>query len=329
MIDHDFNVFGEIGFNSYIDNIKMNYPLLYNKLDEKRIFSDEIINYYQSLNKISWEFENKSKGGRGNNYTIAQKTCDVRSIGINKLINYFKDSSEISPNNTDRYVILDILGGPGTINRCLSKKDSVLIINSDISDYMCNYTYTEGIPTIRESSDRLLFKDNILDGVLIAYGTHHIKKELLLTSMEEAFRVLKNKRKIVIHDFEHGSSTDKWFKNVVNKYSSTGHPHDHFSSDDFYSLLKTAGFKKIVVERIDDPFVIIDKSYESAMFRMLHYVIKMYDLYEFIDDNNVVKDELLVLLKENFNGPSIVKEGNLFRITLNRTALVGIGEKSY
>lgn len=330
MISQDFIVFGETSFNSYINSIKENYPLLYSKLDEKRISSENIINYYQSLNKVSWEFENQSKGGRGDHYSIAQEISDVRATGINKLLSYFKYPIDFERANFEKIMILDVLGGPGTIYRCLQKNadDTFSVINSDISDFMCQCAYREGIPTVRESSDRLLFKDSSLDGVLIAYGTHHIKKELLSTSLEEAFRVLKNKRKIVIHDFECGSSTEKWFQNVVNKYASTKHPHGHFRADDFYRLLIGAGFSDIIIERIDDPFIIIDESYESAMSRMLRYIINMYDLYEFIDENNTVKNDLLYLLKENFNGPSVACESNnRYKITLSRTALVGVGEK--
>ena len=255
--------------------------------------------------------------GRGKEYIEAQKDLLVRKTGIITLFNLVSPGNDLR-NLTDEHKILDMLGGNGLLTKVFRtlpqsaglKVNNPLIITSDISMDMIADAKANGLEAICEPSWDLQFADNSFDSVIVAYGTHHI--EYLAETFQEVYRVLKTGGKVVVHDFEIGSNVDKWFHEVVDKFSITGHNFKHFTREEFRDYLTNAGFHSITVDKRFDPFCSKD---------LIDYVQKMYGL-------KLEKEKVWDLINLYFGTYKINNEtaSKKFWI-MSRFAIVGVGTK--
>jgi SAM-dependent methyltransferase len=152
------------------------------------------------------------------------------------------------------------------------------ILTSDLSEEMVIAARAYGLFAIRQPAQNLLLKDRSLDGVIIAYGTHHIPPDHRVQACQEAFRVLRHDGRIVLHAFETGSHMARWFSEVVDQYSITGHQYPHFTAGEIRDYLSRAGFTDINIRYIYDPFIIYAGSADEAKHKLAEYLLNMYGL---------------------------------------------------
>jgi ubiquinone/menaquinone biosynthesis C-methylase UbiE len=312
-------------FEEYLDYTRHGHPELYDLLSHERCRDAE--RYIAEMNMISWEFEDEKAGGRGSAYNVAQKNADNRKQGMAALLNCFSSSVEVPGRG---FRILDVLGGDGTFARFCKTlgHHSPTIYTADISKFMIDACHAQALPCVRQSATRSLFRDNVLDGVLIAYGSHHLDSNARRLAVREAYRTLRAGRRLVLHDFEIGGRCASWFDSVVHPYSRTGHPHPHFSRHEMHHLFTSAGFRDVRVFEISDPFTLHGSSPDEARHNAIMHMYDMYDLIKVADSACDIAPRLERHITETLGPISIRQEQGRYVAEIPRHALVAVGTKS-
>jgi SAM-dependent methyltransferase len=226
--------------------------------------------------------------------------------------------------------ILDLLGGDGTFARFCKTlgHHTPTIYTADISKFMIDACHAQALPCVRQSATRSLFRDNALDGVLIAYGSHHLDSNARRLAVREAHRTLRAGGRLVLHDFEIGGRCATWFESIVHPYSRTGHPHAHFSRHEMFHLFTSAGFRDVRVFEIRDPFTLHGSSPEEARHNAVMHMHDMYDLIKVADSACDIAPCLERHITETLGPISIRQEEGRYVAQIPRDALVGVGTKS-
>jgi ubiquinone/menaquinone biosynthesis C-methylase UbiE len=312
-------------FEEYLDYLHHSHPELFDLLSQERCSDPE--RHIAEMNMISWEFEDENAGGRGVAYNFAQKSTDNRKVGMTTLLKCFSSSFEV-PGRSFR--ILDVLGGDGTFARFCKTlgHPTPTIYTADISKLMIDACHAQALPCVRQSATRSLFRDNVLEGVLIAYGSHHLDSDARRLAVREAHRTLRAGGRLVLHDFEIGGRYATWFDSIVHPYSRTGHPHAHFSRHEMFHLFTSAGFRDVRVFEICDPFTLHGSSPEEAKHNAIMHMYEMYDLIKVTNSACDIVPCLERHITETLGPISIRQEGGRYVAQIPRRALVAVGTKS-
>ena len=172
-----------------------------------------------------------------------------------------------------------------------------------------------------------MFRDDVLDGVLIAYGSHHLDGNARRLAVREAHRTLRAGGRLVLHDFEIGGRCAKWFDRIVHRFSRTGHPHAHFSRHEMFHLFTSAGFRDVRVFEIHDPFTLHGRSPEEARHNAIMHMYDMYDLIKVADSACDIAPCLERHITETLGPISIRQEEGRYVAQIPRHALVAVGTK--
>ncbi len=317
---------GSMSFNDYRKTAARHFPFVLPLVDPNRVQGRSFRDYVEWMNDVSWEFEGQN-GGRGEAYNLAQQNSDNRRVGTLALLQLFSVSGKalLGPDA----IIVDALGGDGTITRFLRSQGikGPRIISADLSGYMVNACLAQDFPCIRQSADKSLLRDSSVDGVLIAYGSHHLDHNGRKDASAEAFRTIKNGGRFVLHDFEIGTPAADWFDKVVHPFSRTGHPHPHFTQKEMQGLLTEAGFRNVRVFSMPDPFILRGSSSEEAHKNALIHLHRMYDLVKIPGDEKQVLQQLAVYARAILGEIKIEPTPNGYTATVPRQALVAVGTK--
>jgi hypothetical protein len=326
--------------------LQTNWPHLYKCIDEERISKFSCLLTADLASRMV-DFDSIAQGGRGEMYRKAQQNPMVRNVGIQRLFELVSPGHDIG-NLSASYRILDALGGDGVLARAMQEMTTEAtmpsILTSDLSEEMVAAARSYGLFALRQPAQALLLKTDSLDGVIIAYGTHHIPKDHRLQACCEAFRVLKGGSRVVLHDFEMDSPMSLWFSDVVDKYSLTGHCFPHFTREEMRGYLTDAGFLDVQVHYSYDPFILSGDSIEEVKRMLAEYILDMYGLAKLVDlcgyeeAINRVYELLLKYFKydyekmgldERFGAPevTITKKDDGYTIEAPRIALVGTATK--
>ncbi|MES1240784.1 MAG: methyltransferase domain-containing protein, partial [Acidobacteriota bacterium] len=181
-----------------------------------------------------------------------------------------------------------------------------LMVTNDISPHMFYSAGLWGFPT-REDARRLsrTFNAGSLDGVLFAYGTHHV------TGLDEAIReslaILRPGGSIVVHDFLDEGQVGQWFHRIVDKHSRTGHDFPHLGPLQLAVSLFLAGFRDVQLYEMEDPFVfsVPEGSPDSARDVACTYLLGMYGMTESFGTQ---RDRFEEILREILSYPEIRNE---------------------
>lgn len=309
------------GINAYLSLLRQMQPELYALIDLDRSAAAEL--EIANLNQASWEFEGNREGGRGQAYNKAQRQLGNRATGMKSLLRCFASQAHTPGPG---FKLLDVLGGDGTLTRfCAAQAEpGPDIITADISRLMIEACLAQGICALRQSATHSLIANNMLDGVLIAYGSHHLVGGERQIAVSEAWRTLRPGGRLVLHDFETGGATARWFEEVVDPFSRTGHPYPHFSQSEMRSLLSSSGFAVIDIVQLDDSFTLLGNSPEQARTNAILHMYEMYDLVRL--EGHPVND-LAPLIEDIFGPITVQPYGQQYLARIERQALVAVGEK--
>ena len=268
----------EHSFRSFLRHLERHHPFVFGLIDERYRRDQRFDGFAEELNQLSWEFE-VTDSGRGLSYNVAQhQSQSNRAAGMSKLLEIATRDGPQFPGRG--LVLLDALAGDGTVQRYASSLPNrdLYIVSADISSYMIDCCLSQDLPCLRQSATRSLVRNDALDAVLIAYGTHHIPVDERGAAVAEAHRTLAPGGRLVVHDFEIGSSMDAWFGEVVHPYSLTGHPHPHFTADELRAYFDRAGFAEVEVARMADPFEAVGDDERTARRALIGFLHGMYGL---------------------------------------------------
>lgn len=248
-------------------------PELYALLDPDRLASEEP--------PPPTDFEDAPTGGRGDSYRLAQEDPTVRMRGIRQLFTMASPCSSLDSWRPG-HVLVDLLGGDGTLARAVERftppASRPTVLTSDMSEGMIRAAQQRALPAIRQAAQRLRLRDQSVDAILMAYGTHHIPLTDRPSAASEAYRVLRPGGAVVMHDFAEDSAVARWFADVVDRYSHTGHDYPHFTEHELNGLLNGAGFSDISVNRMYDPLVLTAPTREDARLSLGDHLRWMYGL---------------------------------------------------
>lgn len=311
-------------FEEYLAYLRHGHPELYGLLSQERCCDAE--RNIAHLNRVSWEFEDQEVGGRGAAYNVAQQSADNRKIGMVTLLKCFSPSFDLPGQG---FKILDVLGGDGTLARLCKMlgHHTPTIYTSDISKFMIDACHAQALPCVRQPATTSMFRDNVLDGVLIAYGSHHLDSNARPLAVCEAHRTLRKGGRLVLHDFEIGGKCAKWFDSVVHPYSRTGHPYAHFSRNEMLDLLTSAGFRDVRVFGMHDPFTLQGSSPEEAKQNAIMHMHDMYDLIKIAGSAGEIVHQLERHISDTLGRISIWQESGRYVAQIPRHALVAVGTK--
>lgn len=322
---------GGLLFGEFLAILERRHPRLHALLDPKCRDDRQALPEVLALNRLSWEFEGQQDGGRGVEYNRAQRNIDNRRIGMTRLLSLFgpEDGGVDGLVPGPETVILDVLAGDGTLRRFAERfgERRPEIVSADLSRLMVEACLAQGYPCIRQSAVSSFFGDGMLDGVLIAYGSHHLSAEDRRRAAAEAHRTLKPGGRFVLHDFETGGAVDGWFREAVDRYSITGHPYPHFTRGEMTDLLEGAGFARIRVFDMEDPFTLAGASAAEARENMLRHLHSMYGLVKLSLTDPGDRGVLESLARRTLGEIRVEPADGHFEATLRRPALVAVGTR--
>jgi SAM-dependent methyltransferase len=260
----------------YLERTRLRHPMLAAILDFDRPGSFEALS---ALSVTRTEFDS-DQAGRGDTYRTAQTDVSVRWTGMRQLL------SLCVPDRSRGHLVLDVLGGNGTVARALQERGEtsakdVCVLTGDLSAEMVEHALDDGLAAIRQSADFLFLKEASVDSVLLAYGTHHIPPKCRPLAVAEALRALRPGGRIVLHDFSEASPTARFFHQVVHSYFKAGHDYEHFSRESLTGLFQTAGLRVSITE-LYDPLLVRGRDADEARRKICDYIINMYGVGSWI-----------------------------------------------
>lgn len=316
----------QIAIVEMLEQLAKEHPHIYDLID---IYKVErcLENQSQELLVGAEEFLDNADGGRGSSYRQAQQNTLARAQGACTLLRYFLNDAALSA------TVLDVLGGDGLLTRIVRNTErmnlALHLITSDICVGMVKAARERGLPAICQPADDLVLRDSCLDGVLIAYGTHHLSLPTLIRACSEARRVLKSGGKLVLHDFEPTSGAAQWFTRVVHPYSRQGHDYPHYGVEILSQALAHSGFETIDAKEIADPIVAWGDTPAQAKAALSLYLYQMYGLVKLGDETSVQVQEKILHEAEACFGSIVLEESKIsngkFAARLQRVAAISVG----
>jgi ubiquinone/menaquinone biosynthesis C-methylase UbiE len=276
--------------SEYIFRIQSQYPYLGSVLDFDRLGADEALT---ALSGAITEFDS-DETGRGDMYRAAQTDASVRWTGMRQLL-------QLASPGRRPAIVLDVLGGDGTVARAARRSADawhreMVVLTGDLSGAMVEHALDNGLAAVRQAADFLFLKENAVDAVLLAYGTHHIAPKHRPLAIAEALRVVRPGGRIVLHDFAEASPMAGFFSDVVHRYSKAGHEYEHFSRAGLAGLFRDAGLEVSIMEMYD-PLIVCAENRNEARRRMCRYIANMYGVGPWLSAHHGLQESWQQLIR--------------------------------
>jgi ubiquinone/menaquinone biosynthesis C-methylase UbiE len=321
----------DIKLDEHVAWIRRQYPhIAHIVADLPAMNSFELRSKVRALRACS-EFSEKGRGVQW--ATTVEQHLKVRRRGASTLLASLQNGSTApTDRKAEDYYLLDVFGGSGFIAQFARDVFgfSGTVLTSDPSPVMVRMAREKGLPAFwQRAQDLFMTKSNSVDAVLFAYGTHHVPVRERLESFKEAWRVLKPGGALVFHDFEENTSTARWFKEVVDCYTITGHKHSHFTIGDLHSYYRDSGFKLQSISRIDDCFQFVAMTREDSRRSAIEFMGGAYGL-EKLQGSKHTGEFLWKKIKDIFLVQEVAPRSRLrrgYEMLIHRPALLGIGKK--
>jgi SAM-dependent methyltransferase len=205
----------------------------------------------------------------------------------------------------------------------------VTIVTSDAAPAMVEAALGAGLPALWQPAQWLVLRDVCIDGVLCAYGTHHLAYASLAETCQEAYRVIRPGGRVVLHDFEPDSAVSRWFSEVVHRYSRNGHEYQHYGSEILTNAIHNAGFENIASQPLCDPIIASGTSPAAARLALAQYLFQMYGLVGLGDGQSLdVLEQVLSLAESCFGAiriEAVPEQDSSYRACLPRVAVFAVG----
>jgi SAM-dependent methyltransferase len=246
----------------------------------------------------------------------------------------------VHPGN-GRSVVLDVLGGDGTVARAAAtahapELDGLQILTSDSSGHMIECALDSGLPAIRQDAGHLFLVDGCVDGVFMAYGSHHIPPEHRQRVLKELVRVVRPGGRVLVHDFEETGAMARFFGEVVAVHAKAGHDYQHFTRDGLRSIFRGAGLEPRLSD-VYDPLIAWGPTRSTAQSAMCDYIGAMYGVSGFLESMSqserwalicAVFDHSKRALPADATACPVVRPGRRgFLAEGPRVALVAVGQR--
>ncbi len=196
-----------------VDQLRRYYPDLHALIDLDRVAARHA--EVRTLPRVRDDFGDEEVGGRGVHYVKAQSwNTEARITGIRQLLAFTAEGHQ--PGGHSRTVV-DLLGGDGLLHTVTTRLGlpGIRILTCDGSPYMVECAWSKGIPALLQQAQQPVLRQDSVDAVLLAYGTHHIPPEDRYLVAAEAWRILRPGGVFVVHDFLRESPMGVWFSEVV------------------------------------------------------------------------------------------------------------------
>lgn len=270
----------------YLYHLALNNPRLFQLLDIYKNSPEEWSFIYRNLNKMD-------SGGFGHGGNVGKSYANMQRdpyYSYSRLYAWQSFLEIIKPSDgfKNHHLIIDLLAGNGTSARMIKKiiaADQLpYIVGVDISEVMVNDTLEHDELILRCSASDNLFKNNIADAILCAYGTHHIPVEEQINMVLSAKKLLKEGGIFILHDFDEETQTAKFYSEIIHKYRVGGHDFKHFNPQSIHQLLEKA-FPDHSVKYIYEPFYLeysSGQTDESIFKDFFIYLIELLSLEKII-----------------------------------------------
>jgi SAM-dependent methyltransferase len=312
--------------------LKRDYPDVHDCLDLDRV--EAWIARIRSGGLYGDDFGPKVGGGRGASYVKAQRATFNRAPGIAAILEVIAGRRRAESD-----IVLDLLGGDGLVNRVATALglSDLRIMTCDGSPFMVESAWAAGVPALLQYAQFPLFRGESVGGAFLAYGSHHIGPEDRADTVKEVRAMLQPGGVFLLHDFLSGSAMERWFGEVVDTHSITGHRYSHFDRTEIRSYLETAGFTDIEVVLMDDPFVVQAPTAAEAELAMGRHLVDMYGLTSLIDEYGEegayrrARELSTAIFRDEVADPGSGGEPRYSKVTgawtlaLGRKAIVGYG----
>jgi SAM-dependent methyltransferase len=273
----------EMNAQDYRTWLEFHHPRLYSLMDPA-IVNDPSrwADHFVSLGSVPGhqEFAEAPEKGRGRAYRERQKKYPAaRQAAYDRIFGLLNAGTL---GMSARTAVVDMLAGNGTLWRAshaaLPLKQQPYLVCSDANEHMIRDAMLQGIPAIRQAAQRTLFAPEQLDAAFYGYGLHHISPEDRPDVLREAYRFLKPGGFVLLHDFEEGTPTARWYSEGLDRYTETGHKFHHFTAAGYRELLRDAGFQAVNVFPMYDAFVFTGPSADEVRFSILNHLVEMFGM---------------------------------------------------
>lgn len=286
-IGKDISILGIQSFNVSL--------LLENPWLEKYIYFKTLssLDYKRELTNLlnidQGGFEHGDLSGLYVTFQNSPRYSSTRLCGWNNLLQ-IAFSSIGKKSELEDGLILDFLAGSGTLSKKvkqLTLDKTPTVIGIDVSKRMVDQAQKYKETVFWASCATHPFKRDIADVTVAAYGFHHVplnQRDEFVSNMQKP---LKKDGICIVHDFEEGSATARWYSEVIHSYRTVGHPYSHVTRPQLKQLLSPY-FGNVTTKYLYDPFYLEgkeDQDIQSLKQEFYAYLIGLFNLEKLLPES--------------------------------------------